>query len=86
MFLAAGPTPEAGVNPPLEGRSRQDALLRVTTTRRGSCSRAFGHTSWVVTLHHHKVQVFSGRMLSEGLAWRLVWLMARKLGIEQFLD
>jgi hypothetical protein len=39
----------------------------------------------VVTLHSPEEQDFSGRTLEAGLAWCLVWLMFRELGIGSFL-
>jgi hypothetical protein len=52
---------------------------------RGSWSWTVDHASGVVTLHSPDEQTFYGRMLEEGLAWWVVWLMAPQLGIGPFL-
>jgi len=39
----------------------------------------------VVTLSLPEEQTFYGKTLEEALAWCLVWLMARELGIGSFL-
>ena len=56
---------------------RQDALRRAITTRRGSCSWTVDHAGWVVTLRSPEEQDVSGKTIKEGLAWCLVWLMAK---------
>ena len=81
----AGTVAYAGVDPTLEGRALQDALLRAIAARRGYCSWDVDHAGWVVTLHSLEEQDFYGKTLEEGLAWCLVWLMAPELGIGQFL-
>jgi hypothetical protein len=43
------------------------------------------HAGWLVFLHHPEEQTLYGRTLEEALAWCLVWLMAREIGIGQFL-
>jgi hypothetical protein len=45
-----------------------------------------GHAGWVVTLHSPDEQNVSGKTLEEGLAWCLVWLMAKGTGHPQGLD
>jgi hypothetical protein len=55
-------------------------------TRRGSCSWTVDRASWVVTLSHAEAQTFDGRALEEGLAWRLVWVMAKQSGHPTGLD
>ena len=74
----------AGVDPTLEGRALQDALLREIAARRGYCWWDVDHAGWVVTLSSPEEQTFYGRTLEEGLAWCLVWLMAPELGIGPF--
>src|SRR5919112_4287343 len=74
----------AGVDPTLEGRALQDALLREIATRRGYRWWDVDHAGWVVTLDSPREQ-FYGRTLEEALAWCLVWLMAPELGIGPFL-
>jgi hypothetical protein len=74
----------AGVNPTLEGRALQDALLRAIAHRRGYCWWDVDHAGWVVTLSSPEEQTFSGKTLEEALAWCLVWLMAPELGIGPF--
>src|SRR5215213_8465920 len=80
----AGTVAYAGVDPTLEGRALQDALLREIATRRGYCWWDVDHAGWVVTLDSPREQ-FYGRTLEEGLAWCLVWLMAPEIGVGPFL-
>ena len=82
---APGAVAQAGVDPTLEGRARQDALRAAIATRRGSCWRDVDHAGWVVTLHSLDEQDFYGKTLEEALAWCLVLLMAPELGIGPFL-
>ena len=63
----------------------QDDLQPAITTRRGPCSWTVDHAGWLVTLSSPEEQTFYGRTLEEALAWCLVWLMARELGIGPFL-
>jgi hypothetical protein len=65
----------------LEGRALQDVLRRAIASRRGECSWGIDHAGWVVTLHYPVEQDFAGKLLEDGLAWFLVWLMALALGI-----
>jgi hypothetical protein len=51
----AGTVAQAGVDPTLEGRSRQDALISAIADRRGSCTWTVGHARWVITLHQPAV-------------------------------
>src|SRR5215207_1747497 len=81
----AGTIAYAGVDPTLEGRALQDALLREIAHRRGYCWWDVDHAGWVVTLDSPDRQEFSGKTLEEALAWCLVWLMAPELGIGPFL-
>ena len=81
----AGAIAKAGVDPTLEGRELQDALLSAIADRRGYLSWDVDHAGWVVALHHPEEQTFYGRTLEESLAWCLVWLMAPELGIGQYL-
>jgi hypothetical protein len=67
----------AAVNPTLEGRDLQDALRAAIATRRGNRWWDIGHAGWVVTLDSPERQKFYGRTFEEGLAWCLVWLMAK---------
>jgi hypothetical protein len=76
---------QAGVDPTLEGRALQDALLGAIATRRGHSSRTVHHAGWVVSLHLPEKQDFSGKTLEGALAWCLVRLMAPELGIGPFL-
>ena len=76
----AGTVAYAGVDPTLEGRALQDALLREIAHRRGYCWWDVDHAGWVVMLSSPEEQ-FYGRTLEEALAWCLVWLMALELGI-----
>ena len=43
----------------------------------GSCSWTGDHAGWVVTLHSPEEQTVSGKTIEKGLAWCLVWLMAK---------
>ena len=59
----------------------------------GYCSWIVDHAGWVVTVHSPEEHDFSGKTLEEGLAWCLVWLMAKgtpregtELGVGPFLD
>jgi hypothetical protein len=81
----AGTVAYGGVDPTLEGRALQDALIAAITTRRGYCWWDVDHAGWVVTLSSPEEQTFYGRTLEEGLAWCLVWLMAPELGVGPFL-
>jgi hypothetical protein len=80
----AGAVAQAGVDPTLEGRALQDALLVAIATRRGYCTWTVDHASWVVTLHSPEEHDFYGKTPEEALAWFLVWLMALELGIGPF--
>jgi hypothetical protein len=80
----AGTIAYAGVDPTLEVRALQDALLREIAHRRGYCWWDVDHAGWVVTLDSPERQEFYGRTLEEALAWCLVWLMAPELGIGPF--
>jgi hypothetical protein len=75
----------AGVDPTLEGRVLQDALLSAIADRRGYCSWDVDHAGWVVILHFPAQESFHGRTLEEALAWCLVWLMFPEIGIGSFL-
>lgn len=81
----AGAIAQAGVNPTLEGRALQDALLSAIADRRGYLSWDVDHAGWLVFLHSPDQETFYGRTLEEALAWTLVWLMAPEIGIGQFL-
>jgi hypothetical protein len=76
---------QAGVDPSLEDRELQDAILAAIADRRGYCSWDVDHAGWVVTLYHPEDQVFYGATLEEALAWCLVWLMFPEIGIGQFV-
>lgn len=76
---------QAGVDPTLEGRALQDAILSAIADRRGYLAWDIDHAGWVVTLYHPEQQVFYGNTLEEALAWCLVWLMFPEIGIGQFL-
>jgi hypothetical protein len=76
----AGTVAYAGVDPTLEGRALQDALIAAIATRGGSCWWDVDHAGWVVTLSSPEEQTFYGRTLEEGLPWCLVWLMAPDIG------
>jgi hypothetical protein len=65
----AGTVAQAGVDPTLEGRALQDALLREIAHRRGSCWWDVDHAGWVVTLDRPERHEFSGRTREEALAW-----------------
>jgi len=67
----AGTVAHAGVDPTLEGRALQDALLREIAARHGYCWWDVDHAGWVVTLDSPREE-FYGRTLEEGLAWCLV--------------
>lgn len=87
LILAAdlsGAIAHAGVDPTLEGRTLQDALLSAIADRRGYLSWDVDHAGWLVFLHHPDQETFHGRTLEEALAWCLVWLMAPEIGIGQF--
>ena len=75
---------QAGLDPSVEGRDLQDALLSAIATRRGSCTWTFDHASWVVTHHSPEEQDLYGKGLEHALAWCLVWLMAPELGVGPF--
>jgi hypothetical protein len=76
---------QAGVDPMLAGRELQDALLSAVGDRRGYLSQDVDHAGWPVFLHHPEEQTLYGRTLEAALAWCLVWLMAREIGIGQVL-
>ena len=76
---------QAGVDPTLEGRALQDALLSAIADRRGYLSWDIDHAGWLVFLHSPDEETFHGRTLEEALAWCLVWLMGPEIGIGQFL-
>lgn len=76
---------QAGVDPTLEGRALQDAIRSAIADRQGYYSWDVDHAGWVVTLHVPEEQTFNGHTLEEALAWCLVWLMYREIGIGQFL-
>src|SRR5215207_3056400 len=79
----AGTVAYAGVDPTLEGRALQDALLRAIATRRSYCWWDVDHAGWVVTLDSPR-ETFYGRTLEEALAWCLIWLMAPEIGVGPF--
>ena len=81
----SGRLPHAGVDPTLEGRTLQDALIVAIATRGGSCRWDVDHAGWVVTPSSPEEQTFYGTTLEEALAWCLVWLMAPEIGIRPFL-
>jgi hypothetical protein len=56
----AGTVAYAGVDPTLEGRALQDALLRAIAARRGYCWWDVDHAGWVVTLRSPQMQTTSG--------------------------
>jgi hypothetical protein len=60
---------QAGVDPTLEGRALQDALLSAIADRSGYLSWDVDHAGWLVFLHHLEEQTFHGRTLEEALAW-----------------
>jgi hypothetical protein len=81
---APGTIVHAGIDPILEDRALHDALRAAIATRRGSCwwdaGCPLGPAGWVVTGRpkgHSPREEFSGRTIEEGLAWCLVWLMAK---------
>jgi hypothetical protein len=76
---------QAGVNPTLEGRALQDALLSAIADRRGYLNWDVYHVEWLVFLLHPEHETFDGRTFDETPAWCLVWLMAPEIGIGQFL-
>jgi hypothetical protein len=76
----------AGVDPTLEGRALQDALLSAIADRRGYLSWDVDHAGWLLFLHFPDQETFHGRTLEEALAWCLVWLMAPEIGIGPFLN
>jgi hypothetical protein len=80
----AGTVAYAGVDPTLEGRALQDALLREIAARGGYCWWTVDDAGWVVTLDSPR-ETFHGRTLEEALAWCLVWLMAPELGVGPFI-
>jgi hypothetical protein len=80
----AGAIARAGVDPSLEGRALQNALIGAIADRRGYVDWTVDHAGWVVMLLYPEEQTFYGSTLSEGLAWCLVWLMFPELGIGQF--
>jgi hypothetical protein len=80
----AGAVAQAGVGPTLEGRALQDALLSAIGERRGSCDWTVNHAGWVVRLYDPEEQTVHGKVLEEGLAWCLVWLMTPELGVGSF--
>lgn len=81
----AGAIAQAGVDVTLEGRALQDAIRSAIADRQGYLSWDVDHAGWVVMMHHPEEQTFYGRTLEEALAWCLVWLMPREIGIGQFL-
>jgi hypothetical protein len=81
----AGAIAQAGIDPTLEGRALQYALLSAIADRRGYLSWDVDHAGWVVTVHYPEEQTFYGGTLEEALAWTLVWLMAPEIGIGQYL-
>ena len=81
----AGTVAYAGVDPTLEGRALQDALLREIAARRGYCWWTVDHAGWVVTLDSPEEQTVSGKTIEKGLTWGLVWLMAPELRLGVFL-
>src|SRR4051812_2949494 len=84
----AGTVAFAGVDPTLEGRALQNALLREIAARGGYCWWDVDHAGWVVTGRpkgHSPREEFYGRTLEEGLAWCLVWLMAPEIGVGPFV-
>ncbi len=88
MILApdlASTVAKAGVDPTLEGRALQDALLSAIADRGGYLSWDIDYAGWLVFLHHPDEETFHGRTLGEALAWTLVWLMAPEIGIGQYL-
>ena len=74
---APGAVARAGGAPALDGRTLQDALRRAIATRGGSCWWDVDHAGEVVTLDFPDEQPFYARTQIEGLAWCLVWLMAK---------
>src|SRR4051794_13975770 len=64
----AGTVAYAGVDPTLEGRALQDALLREIAARRGYCWWDVDHAGSVVTLDSPR-ETFYGRTLEEALGW-----------------
>jgi hypothetical protein len=81
----AGTVAHAGVDPTLDGRVLQDALLLAINTRRGHCSWTVDYANWVVPLDSPERQKFCGRTLEEALAWCLEWLMTPEIGNGPFL-
>lgn len=76
---------QAGVDPTLEGRALQDAVLSAIADRQGYLGWDVDHAGWLVFLHSPDQETFHGRTLEEALAWWLVWLMAPEIGIGQFV-
>jgi hypothetical protein len=76
----AGTIGEVGIDPTLEGRALQNALIGAIAESRGYVRWTVDHAGWVVTLMISEEQTYYGRTLSDGLAWCLVWLMFSELG------
>ena len=74
----------------LEDRALNDALRRAIATPRSCRSWGVDHASckckWMVTPHVPIELDVYGRTLQEGLAWWLVWLIAKGSGHPQGLD
>jgi hypothetical protein len=68
----AGAIAKAGVDPSLEGRALQNALIGAIADRRGYVDWTVDHAGWVVMLLFPQRQAFYGRKLSEGIARCLV--------------
>ena len=75
----------AGIDPTLDDRALEDAIIRAIGERRGYCSWDVDRAGWVVTMHFPEEQRFHGRTLHAALAWCLVWLMMPEIGVGQYL-
>jgi hypothetical protein len=64
---APGTVAYGGVNPTLEGHTRQDALRAAIAHRRGSYSCDVGHANSVLRLSSPDEEIFSGKTLDEAL-------------------
>lgn len=73
-----------GIDPTLDDRALQTAILGAISDRRGYVAWDIDHMGWRVDMLSPERQDFHGRTLELALAWCLVWLMYEEMGMGQF--
>jgi hypothetical protein len=73
-----------GLDPTLEDRSLQDAILSAIADRGGYLTWDVDRAGWRVDLHKPEQQDFHGLRLEIALGWCLVWLLSDELWLGAF--